>query len=131
MKKIIPSMAVEPCQEALDYYQRVFGGEIQNVQTAEANEMFKGHEGKIVHAELHVNAECILYLNDFMGEKKGEGNISLLLEMDSEEESNRIFADLKESGTVVFELQKTFWGALHGVVKDRFGVTWALNFSLK
>jgi len=26
------------------------------------------------------------------------------------------------------ELQNTFWNALYGMVKDKFGITWELNF---
>lgn len=129
MKKIIPSIAFEDCKAALEYYHEAFGGEIRNLQLADDKPMFKGHEGKIVHSELHINADCILYLYDMLETKTVGDNFSLLLELDNQDEINRLFAALSKEGEVVFELQKTFWGAYHAVVTDKFGVTWSLDYS--
>lgn len=128
MKKIIPSIAFEDCKAALEYYREAFGGEIRNLQLADDKPMFKGHEGKIVHSELHINADCILYLYDMLETKTVGDNFSLLLELDNQDEINRLFAALSKEGEVVFELQKTFWGAYHAVVTDKFGVTWSLDY---
>lgn len=129
MKKIIPNIAVENCKEALEYYKEVFGGEIKNVQMADGKEMFKGHEGKIIHSELHINDVCIMYLTDTFGPKTEGSNISLILQLDSEEEINKLYSTLKEKGTVTFELQKTFWGSYHAVVTDCYGITWSMDYS--
>lgn len=131
MKKITPEITTNNCSEVLEYYKEVFGGEIKRVQKADGIESFKGHEGKIIHAELHINDECILYLNDNFGGRADGGNITLLLELDSEEELNRIFAAISEKGSVKFSPQKTFWGAYHAVVTDYTGITWGLNYTLK
>ncbi|HEX7715364.1 MAG TPA: VOC family protein [Bacillota bacterium] len=131
MKRIIPNLAVDNCKEALDYYKKILGGEIKNVQLADGKEMFQGHEGKIVHAELHINADCILYLNDLFDEKEVTSNISLMLELNNMEEINDLYSSLSQKGNVVFELQKTFWGSHHAVVTDCFGTTWSLDYSGK
>ena len=131
MKRIIPNLAVDNCKEALDYYKKILGGEIKNVQLADGKEMFQGHEGKIVHAELHINADCILYLNDLFDEKEVTSNISLMLELNNMEEINDLYSSLYQKGNVVFELQKTFWGSHHAVVTDCFGTTWSLDYSGK
>jgi PhnB protein len=131
MKKIIPNLSVENCKAVLQYYQEVFGGEIKNMQLADGKEMFKGHEGKIVHAELHINKECILYLNDSFEEKAVGNNISLVLQLDSEAEINSIYSALSRKGKVVFELQKTFWGSFHAVVIDYYGINWSLDFATR
>lgn len=128
MKRIIPNMAVYNCKEALEYYKEVFGGEIVNVQLADDKDMFKGFEGKIIHAELHINDSCILYINDIMVEKSEGANITLLLEIESMDELNAIYNSLSRNGNVVFELQKTFWGSYHAVVTDSYGITWSLDF---
>lgn len=129
MKRIIPEIYVNNCKEALEFYKGVFGGEIKNLQMADGKEMFKGLEGKVIHSELHINADCIMYFVDVLeGEKKVDDN-HLLLELDSEEEINRVYQELSKEGTVGFELQKTFWGALHAVVTDKYGNTWGLNYS--
>jgi PhnB protein len=129
MKRIIPEIYVKNCKEALEYYKGVFGGEIKNVQLADGNPMFKGLEGKIIHSELHINEDCLMYFVDVL-EENGEGSSShLLLELDSEEEINRVYSTLSKDGSVDFELQKTFWGALHAVVTDIYGNTWGLNYT--
>jgi PhnB protein len=129
MKKIIPEIYVENCREALEYYKGVFGGEIKNVQMADGKEMFKGFEGKVIHSELHVNADCIMYFVDIFEGRKEEDNNHLMLELDSQEEINRVYEALSEKGSVRYQLQKTFWGAYHAVVTDRYGNTWGLNYS--
>ncbi len=68
--------------------------------------MFPGQEGKILHAELHINADCILYFND-----TGDA-INILLQMESEEEINTVYSGLKVKGNVVFALQKNILGLL-------------------
>jgi PhnB protein len=131
MKSITPQIYVVNCKEALEYYKGVFGGEIQNVQLADGIPMFKGQEGKIIHSELHINESCILYLVDVL-DGSGKGSESdLVLEMDSEEEINRVYSALKEKGSVQYELQKTFWGAYHAVVVDCYGNKWGLNYTVK
>lgn len=131
MKRIIPEIFIKDCKGALEYYKGVFGGEIKNVQMADNVEMFKGNEGKVIHSELHINPNCILYLVDILKEGQTSGNANLLLELESEEEINRIYSALSKAGTVKYELQKTFWGAYHGVVVDTYGNTWGLNYTLK
>lgn len=130
MKRVIPNIAVKNCKEALEFYKEVLGGEIKNVQMADGKDMFKGHEGKIIHSELVVNENCIFYLNDTMGDNADEGsNISILLEMESEEEINRVYSALSKDGSVHYELQKTFWGSIHAVLTDRFGTNWSMDYS--
>ncbi len=131
MKKIIPNITVDSCSEALEFYKQVFGGKVENIQTSEGKEMFKGYEGKIIHSEFIINDECIMYFTDIFGPKASGSNISLMLQMDSEDEISRIYLKLKEKGRVTFELQKTFWGSYHAVVTDTFGVTWSLDYSGK
>jgi len=129
MKRIIPEIYVSNCKEALEYYKEVFGGEIKNVQMSDGKEMFKGIEGKVIHSELHVNDDCIMYFVDIFEGQKAEGKNHLLLELDSEEEINKVYEGLIKDGAAAFELQKTFWGALHAVVTDPYGNTWGLNYS--
>lgn len=131
MKRIIPEIYVRDCKNALEFYKGVFGGEIKNIQMADGIEMFKGHEGKIIHSELHINPDCVMYFIDILGDGKTAGNANQLLELDSEEEINRIYKELSKNGSVKYELQKAFWGAYHAVVTDIYGNTWGLNLTLK
>lgn len=131
MKRITPDITVENCEQALQYYQSVFGGEVKNVQKADGKGMFEGHAGKIMHAELHINENCVIYLVDPFSREVGGTNVSLVLDLESEEEINRLYSALGKDGEVVFELQKTFWGANHAILHDKFGVLWALNHTMQ
>jgi PhnB protein len=121
---------VDNCREAIEYYRKVFGGELKNVMTGAVDEMFKGHEAKIIHAELYVNDTCLLFFGDPFEEIREGSRFGVLLDLDSEEEINRLYKELLEDRPPLMELQKTFWGALFAVVKDRYGVTWSLNYTL-
>lgn len=129
MKSIIANIAVENCKDALDFYKLTFGGEIKMVKVADNGEMFRGHEGKIMHSELHIDKNCIIYFTDLFGEKSPNSNVQLILEMDSQEQIEKVYAELAKGGKITFELQKTFWGAYHAVLTDKYGITWGLNYS--
>ena len=130
MKKIIPNIVINNCREALEFYRVIFGGEIKNLQTGEGKEMFKGNEEKVVHSELWINNDCILYLNDvFSGNNEFVSNINLMLQMESMDEIKRVYDGLSKNGRVQYELQKAFWGSHHAVVIDQFGVVWSLDFA--
>lgn len=130
MKKIIPNISIDNCKEALEFYKEVFGGEVKNVQMADGKEMFKGYEGRIIHSELFINDDCILHLNDVLGDRKEiESNISLMLQLESEEEINRIYSAVSNKGSVLYKLQKTFWGSLHAEVTDCYGIRWSLDYA--
>lgn len=129
MKSIIPNIVVDNCKEALEFYKEIFGGEIKMVKTADNSEMFKGHEGKIMHAELHISPNCVMYFTDVLRDSPVNTGIQLVLEMDSQEQIERVYSLLSKDANIQFPLQKTFWGAYHAVLKDKNGVFWGLNFS--
>lgn len=129
MKKIIPHLYVENCKEAVEYYKGIFGADVKNVQSSDGMEMFKGYEGKIIHAELHIPGDMLIYLADTFDNVKPGNNVCLVLDFESEEEINRTFDQLKAQGQVLMELQDTFWNARHGSLLDKYGITWQLNYS--
>ena len=67
-----------------------------------------------------------------MGQHLTEGNnFSLAIQADNEEQATRFFKGLSEGGTVIMPLEKTFWGALFGMLKDKYGIQWMVNLDLK
>lgn len=123
MKKITPDIVLEKCAERLPFYQSIFGGEVRDVVTAPS--------GEIMHAELHIMPDCVLYFHDlFHYEKPTYGSVVLVLDMDTEQELRYKFDALKEGGGVRFDIQKTDWNALHGVVEDKHGIVWSLNYQM-
>lgn len=130
MKKIVPHIRIENCREEVTYYQKVFGGEIVNAQLADGIEMFKGHEGKYIHAELHINENCMLYFADTLGQNiVNGGNILLGPDFNSEDKMIQVYENLAKDGDIQMELQDTFWGAKHAIVRDKNGISWELNYT--
>ncbi len=77
-----------------------------------------------------MNETCVLFFGDPFEEIKEGNRFGVLLNLDSEEEIDRLYKDLLEDRKPLMELKKTFWGALFAVVKDHYGVTLSLNYTL-
>lgn len=123
------------CRDAMTFYRDCLGGDL-TLQTVEGSPIEAqcpaGLKHQILHSSLTKNA-LILMGSDMVGPgglKKGN-NISLSLNCSSEEEANDCFSNLAEGGKIVEDLKLQFWGAMFGVVTDRFGITWMLIYHKK
>ncbi|MNT10243.1 hypothetical protein D3C72_1450640 [compost metagenome] len=115
-----PYVIIENVRESVEYYQSVFGGEIK---------VLNEHNGKLLHADLVLGSSLIHFSDDYGRGAKTE-NVSIIMALESEEELRGIYGKLVEDGgKVQVELQKTFFGALHGQVADsKNGITWVFNY---
>ncbi|MGE5702876.1 MAG: VOC family protein [Clostridia bacterium] len=114
-----PFVIVENVKESVDYYQRIFGGEIK---------VLHQHEGKLLHAELHLGRSLIHFSDPFKSQSPSE-HVKIILQFESEEELRNAYEALKADGQVTVELQDTFFGALHGQVTDgKNKISWVLNY---
>lgn len=57
-------------------------------------------------------------------------NMGLCVVSEDKEELTRLFNALKEGGKVDMPLEKTFWSELYGMVTDKFGIQWQVNFGV-
>lgn len=55
-------------------------------------------------------------------------NISVSVNTSSMEEADRIYNGLSSGGNAFMPMTKTFWGAYFGMLKDKFGIHWMVNF---
>lgn len=126
------------CEEAFDFYRSVFGGEFLNksrYNEAPSNEMpmDPSDAEKIMHVALPIGNNNMLMGSD---QPKSYGPVSfgnghhITFSPDSEEDATRIFNALAAGGQVIMPLEKTFWGAYYGSLKDKFGVQWMVNYQL-
>jgi PhnB protein len=121
------------CREAMQFYQGIFGGELQMQTYDEVPGDFPGKEqmkGKIMHASLR-GGEVNLMASDSRDKTLGTGKIELSLSGDDEAKLRRIFQGLSAGGTVKSSLKKEFWGDTFGSLSDRFGIDWMVNISAK
>ncbi|WP_197969899.1 VOC family protein [Mesobacillus harenae] len=127
VKSVSPYIFIENCSEAMEFYKDALGGEIKKVQLADNIEQFKGHEGKVLHAELLVG-DSVIHFSDLFGTMTHGNLVKITLECESETEIRHVYEALLSGGQAEVELQNTFWGAIHANVTDKHGVGWLLNY---
>ena len=121
-------------EEAFNFYKSALGGEFTNFsrfgETGQGESMSDADKKKIMHVAL-TSPHGVLMGNDhmnFMGPYIAGTNFSLSLHPDSEEEARKLFDALSKGGTAVMPLEKTFWGAYFGMLVDKFGIKWMVNY---
>src|SRR5215217_4920070 len=118
------------CDEAINFYKKVLGGEIITRQTFGEAPMPSDENSKNRIMHIHFKSENIeLMASDSMpGQPVSSGsNISLSINLTDENEQTKIFNALAEDGTITMPLADQFWGARFGMLTDRFGFNWMLN----
>jgi len=85
-----------------------------------------------MHSALKRGDTLFLMAADNMpGSPANQGNnISVCIECDSAEEIEAFFKALAAGGEVTMPLQDMFWNARFGMLKDKFGIHWMLNYPL-
>lgn len=127
------------CEEAFNFYKSVFGGEFtymgrySDIPTTPGqppiNEAYKN---KIMHVGLYISKEtCIMGYDESMRELIKGNNFSLCVTPANEEEARKLFDALAVGGKVTMPLEKQFWNALNGMLIDKFGITWMIDFPLE
>jgi len=129
--KFIPYLVFKGnAEQALNYYKVVLEGQITNVQrfsdmkTEPTPEAYKNY---VLHGELRFGDLVIYFSDSPQGVAMGD-NVTLLLDCSSEAEVDRLYKALSVDAEIHMPLQKTFWNAKYANIKDKFGVTWQLNY---
>ncbi len=120
------------CREVMTFYKDSLGGEL-TLQTVEGSPLESQCSGAMKHHILHSTLQkddLVLMASDMTGpEGYIKGNtMSLSLNCSSGDEIETFFSNLSSGGQVIHPLAKQFWGATFGVLTDKFGVRWMLNY---
>lgn len=118
------------CEEALNTYKKIIGGNIEIVNRYDnpAMKAPEEYKNKILHAKYEFGGNTILASDVMPGSKSGEsGDAYMSLAVSDSDEAMRIFNSLSEGGIVRVPLKKQFWGGWHGNFTDRFGIKWMVN----
>ena len=127
-------------EEAFAFYADVFGtellGPIQRMSDVEMGpggpQLTDAGRAMVMHAELPILAGHVLMATDMlesMGHELRVGNnVTINLEPDTREETERLFHALSADGSDNSGLQQMPWG-LWGSCLDRFGIRWMFNFA--
>ncbi|HTM93479.1 MAG TPA: VOC family protein [Flavisolibacter sp.] len=127
-------------EEAFNFYKKVFGTEFTRPIMYNKDipsqpglpEFSEEDKRKVMHVTLPILGGMDLMATDMlesMGHKLVEGNnVTINLEPDSKEETDRLFNALSEGGSEIAPMREEFWG-YWGCCKDRFGIRWMFNYS--
>ena len=116
------------CDEAIEFYKKALGAQLQFVfrfkENPEPQYNPPGMEEKIMHANLLIGETQVMVSDGrCMGDAKFEG-ITLSIEAADAAEAERLFNALLDGGNVIMPLSKTFFSPQFGMVADKFGVHW-------
>ena len=121
------------CEEAFTRYQQILGGRITAMLPARGTPaeagMPSGWEDKIMHACLDLGGAMLMASDAPPGCGSQPGGFSVNLMPETAAEAERIFTALSEGGAVRMPLESTFWAERFGMLVDRFGVPWMINFA--
>jgi PhnB protein len=126
-------------EEAFTFYKSVFGGEfakITRLKDLSSPEFpVAEHEAhKIMHMALPIGKN-ILMANDVpesMGQtNENENRSKISISAESKEEATKLFNGLSEGGSIEMPIADTPWGSYFGMLRDKFGVEWMVEFDPK
>jgi PhnB protein len=130
-------------EEAFTFYKSIFGGDFvgvfQRLGEVPAGpgmpELTENEKQMIMHVELPILGGLVLMGTDAL-ESMGHtvtfgNNISINLEPDTREETDRLFKALSGGGKASMPLADMFWGGYFGSCTDKYGVQWMFNCATK
>ena len=127
-------------EEAFTFYKSVFGGEFSNV--VRFKDMLnagypipeKEYE-KIMHIALPIGPCNKLMGNDvpeIMGKtNENENRSKIVVQADSREEADQIFEGLSVGGQIEMPIQDSPWNTYFGMLRDKYGIEWMVEFEAK
>lgn len=120
------------CEEAINFYQQCLGGELSVRRFGDTEMPVEDeYKNKIMHAELTFGVMKIMFSDGAPYKKIVKGdNIQINLNFEDEAELEETFEKLAVGGTITMPLEVTFWNAKFGMLIDKFGIRWMVNYSL-
>ncbi|MBU6372450.1 MAG: VOC family protein [Alphaproteobacteria bacterium] len=122
MRGVIAYLAIDGADAAMRFYGRAFDAKLWG-QPA------RDDKGRVLNASLLVNGG-VLMLMDAMPEhgshpaRAGQGVLLQLVSLDGEAMFTRAVA---AGCTVIEPFERRFWGDRWGLLRDPFGLDWAVN----
>ena len=119
------------CAEAFAFYAEVLGGTISDVlrfgEAPDCDWVTDDWRGKVMHSMFTAPGLVLMGSDAPPPMYEAPKGISVALHVDSDAEAARIYGAFSQGGTVVMELQETFWASRFAMLVDRFGIRWIIN----
>lgn len=114
------------CREAMEFYQSVFGGELQLNEYGDTPGVKGVEKNWLMHCSLE-GGDVKLMASDTPNASPLAKKVSLSLGGTDEAKLRKIFDDLSQGGKIFQPLKKEFWGDIFGSFTDKYGVEWMMN----
>ena len=124
-------------EEAFNFYKSVFGGEFATIMrfgdTPGCENMPETEKNGIMHIALPMGSSILMGTDvpKSMEQVKFGTNSSITIDAESREEAKRLFDGLAAGGKIGMPMDDMFWGAYYGMLTDKFGVQWMINFDTR
>lgn len=122
------------CEEAFNYYKKVFGGEFSyfsRMSDVENEEFPEEDKNLIMHVSLPIGNDILMgsdVATDMKPMFKQGNNNYISITPTSREEADRLFNELSAGGEVEMPMEEMFWGDYFGSFRDKFGIYWMINY---
>jgi PhnB protein len=117
-------------REAMEFYQSVFGGELEINTFAEYGGAPPGvSDDGVMHALLTTSSGFVLMASDSPSAEESQpgGSIAVSLSGTDGDELRGYWEKLSDGGTVTMPFEKQMWGDEFGMCVDKFGVPWMVD----
>ena len=122
------------CEEAVDFYRRALGAEVQllmrykdSPEPPPPGMVAPGSENKVMHVAMRIGETVVMASDGSCSGQTRFAGFSLSITVPTAVDADRVFAALADGGTVTMPLTQTFWSPRFGMLSDRFGVGWMVN----
>jgi len=117
-------------RQAMEFYQSVFGGEL-NVSTFADYQLAEDplENDQVMHSQLETSAGFTLMGSDVPARRDINPNGSISLSGDDEPLLNDYWNKLAEGANIVEPLEKAPWGDSFGMLVDKYDVFWLVNIT--
>lgn len=127
-------------EEAFSFYKSVFGGEFAMVTRFKDMSMPEGaisesEADKIMHIALPIGKGSVLMGSDtpasMWKHNEHETRSKIAISAESKEEADAIFNGISAGGEVEMPLADSPWGSYFGMLRDKYGIEWMIDFDPK
>jgi PhnB protein len=118
-------------RQALQFYQSVFGGELNLNTFADFGAKDSPDADRIMHGQLETDAGYTIMAADVTSDMEYHpmAGCSVSLSGDDADVLRGYWDKLSASGAATMPMQKQSWGDEFGMCVDEFGVPWLVNIS--
>ncbi len=126
-------------EEAFTFYKSVFGGEFAKIvrfkDIASAEFPVPENEAeKIMQIVLPIGKDMLIAndVPEILGKvNENENRSKISVRAESKEEADKLFTGLSAGGTPEMPMADSPWGSYFGMLRDKYGIEWTVEFDPK